>query len=96
MPNVRTRTFRDLSDNNTDLVNTIQEQGRVIATNDGVEEYVVMSVEDYKAYEERLQRLFIFERLQNSKTKLADPDVHLIDAADVFAKVYRKLEARGL
>ena len=96
MPNVRTKTFRDLSDNNSDLVNTIQEQGHVIATNDGVEEYVVMSIGDYAAYEERLHRLFIFERLQSSKAKLADPDVRLIDAADVFAKVYRRLEERGL
>jgi len=96
MPNAPTKTFRDLSENNAELVNTIQQQGRVIATNGGTEEYVVMSTEDYAGYEERLQRLFIFERLQKSKAKLADPNVRLIDATDVFAKINKKLEEQGL
>ena len=96
MPNMRTRTFRDLSENNLELMNILQEEGRIIATNGGAEEYVVMSAEDYAKYEERLQRLFIFERLQISKAKLADPNVQLIDASDVFARIYKKLEARCL
>ena len=96
MQNTQVRPSRDLRNNYAEIVRSLKEHDHVIITNNGVGEAVLIGMEDFAEYEEYLHRRCIYEKLQKSKAAAADPSVPLIDAADVFARIERKLEARGL
>jgi len=74
----------------------LEQHDHVIITNNGVGESVLINIKDYEKYEEYLHRRFIYEELQKSKAKANDPNTKLLDSADVFAGIEKKLEERGL
>jgi len=96
MPKTQVRPSRDLRNHYADIVKSLKDHDHIIITNNGVGESVLIGYEDYSKYEEYLHRLFIYEELQRSKTEVNDPNVELLDAAEVFASIYRQIEARGL
>lgn len=58
-------------------------------------EYTI-NIEDYAKYEEFLHHRYIHEELQKSKAIAANPNVKMTVAADVFDRIERKLESKGL
>jgi len=96
MLNAKVRPSRDLRNNYADIVKSLKNNDHIIITNNGVGESVLISIEDYAKYEEYLHRRYIFEELQKSKDIVNDQNVELISAADVFARIDKKLEAHGV
>jgi len=96
MSQTQVRPSRDLRNNYADIVKSLKQHDHIIITNNGVGESVLINIEDYAKYEEFLHRRFIYEELQKSKADASNPDVVLLDAADVFAGLEQRLEVRGL
>jgi len=96
MPKTQVRPSRDLRNHYSDIVKSLKEHDHIIITNNGVGESVLIGYENYAKYEEYLHRRFIYEELQKSKTGASDPDAELLDAAEVFARIYRQIDERML
>jgi len=96
MSKTQVRPSRDLRNNYAEIVKVLKQHDHVIITNNGVGESVLINFDDFAEYQEYLHRRFMYNELQKSKEEATDPDVQLIDAADVFARIEQRLEARGL
>ena len=96
MPKTQVRPSRDLRNNYADIVKSLKEHDHIIITNNGVGESVLIGYEDYAKYEEYLHHRFIYDELQKSKTIVNDTDADLLDDTEVFAKIYRQIDERGL
>ena len=96
MPKTQVRPSRDLRNHYADIVKSLKEHEHIIITNNGVGESVLIGYDDYAKYEEYLHRRFIYEELQKSKTKVNGPDSEFLDATEVFARIYRQIDERGL
>ena len=96
MPKTQVRPSRDLRNHYADIVKLLKEHDHIIITNNGIGESVLIGYEDYAGYEEYLHRRFIYEELQKSKTEVSGPDVDLLDATDVFSRIHRQIDERGL
>ena len=96
MPKTQVRPSRDLRNHYADIVKSLKAHNHIIITNNGVGEAVLIGYEDYAKYEEYLHRRFIYEALQKSKTELSDHEVELLDATEVFARIYKQIDERGL
>jgi len=96
MPKTQVRPSRDLRNHYADIVKSLKEHDHIVITNNGVGESVLIGYEDYAKYEEYLHRRFIYDELQKSKSEVNDPDVDLLDAAEVFARIHRQIDERGL
>ncbi|MDR1705408.1 MAG: type II toxin-antitoxin system prevent-host-death family antitoxin [Clostridiales bacterium] len=90
------RPSEDLFDNYEDVVKSVKEHDRIIITNNGVGEFVLINIEDYTDYEEFLHQRFIYNELQKSKAEAAGPNVKLIGADEVFGRIKQKIKDRGL
>ena len=96
MPKTQVRPSRDLRNHYADIVKSLKAHDHIIITNSGVGEAVLIGYEDYEKYEEYLHRRFIYEELQNSKIKANDPDIDLLDSDEVFARIHKQMDERGL
>ena len=96
MPRVSARTARDLHENYASIVEDAREHGPVIISNDGIDEVVLLSTDDYAKFMELLHENFIHQKLQDSVANAASPDAVFYDAEDVFAECDQILEAYGL
>jgi prevent-host-death family protein len=97
MAKTQVRPSRDLRNHYADVVRSLERHDRVIITNNGVGEAVLIGFEDYGKYEEFLHHQFIHEALQKSKAEfLNNPNEDLVDAAGVFAGIRQKIAGRGL
>jgi prevent-host-death family protein len=94
MPKTQVRPSRDLRNNYADVVRSLKEHDHIIITNNGVGESVLISIEDYAAYEDFLRRRFIYDELQKSKTLENDPSVKRISRDEMVALLMRQREAR--
>jgi len=96
MPKTQVRPSRDLRNNYADIVKSLKAHDHIIITNNGIGEVVLIGYDDYANYEEYLHRRFIYEELQKSKNEVNDPDVELFDATEVFARIFKQIDERGL
>jgi len=96
MPKTQVRPSRDLRNHYADIVKSLKEHDHIIITNNGIGEAVIIGYENYAKYEEFLHRRFIYEELQKSKTVVNDPDVELLDATEMFARIHKQIDERGL
>jgi prevent-host-death family protein len=96
MIKTQVRPARDLRNNYADIVKILKQHDHVIITNNGVGESVLINFDDFADYQEYLHHRFIYEELQKSKNEANDPSVRLIAAADVFARIEKRLEERRL
>jgi prevent-host-death family protein len=94
MTKTQVRPSRDLRNHYADIVKSLKEHNHIIITNNGVGESVLIGYEDYAMYEEYLHRRFIYEELQKSKSEVDAPNVELLDATEVFARIYRQIDER--
>jgi PHD/YefM family antitoxin component YafN of YafNO toxin-antitoxin module len=76
-------------------VRSLKEHDRVIITNNGVGESVLINIEDYAEYEDFLHRRFVYDELQKSKAILDDPNVKLAPHSEVMDRLRKKREARN-
>ena len=96
MSKTQVRPSRDLRNNYAEVERMLDQHDRVIITKNGVGHSVLINIEDYAKYEDYLHRQFIYDELQKTKAKMDDPNVELRDADDVFARMDKRLEARGV
>jgi len=96
VPKTQVRPSRDLRNHYADIVKSLKAHDHIIITNNGIGEAVLIGYEDYANYEEYLHRRFIYDELQKSKIELNDPDVKLLDVTEVFARIHRQIDERGL
>ncbi|MDR2569550.1 MAG: type II toxin-antitoxin system Phd/YefM family antitoxin [Oscillospiraceae bacterium] len=96
MSRTHVRPTRDLRNNYAEIVRLLEQHDHVIITNNGVGESVLIKMEDYAKYEEYLHQQFIYDELQKSKAEAADPNTVRIPAEEVFSKIFKRLEERGL
>lgn len=96
MLKTQVRPARDFRNNYAEIMRSLEQHDHVIITNNGVGESVLINIEDYAAYEEFLHHRFIYNELQKSKDEVTDPNTPLVDAADVFDRVKKKIAGRGL
>ena len=96
MLKTQVRPSRDLRNHYADVVKSLAQHDHVIITNNGVGESVLINMEMFVEFEEFLHNRYIYNELQKSKAKLSDPNVKLIPAADVFNRIEKKLECKGL
>ncbi|MDR0220162.1 MAG: type II toxin-antitoxin system Phd/YefM family antitoxin [Lachnospiraceae bacterium] len=96
MLKTQVRPARDLRNNYADIVRSLEQHDHIIITNNGVGESVLIGIDDYAEYEKYLHHRYIYGELQKSKDTLDDQNVIFHDAKDVFARLDKKIEARGL
>jgi prevent-host-death family protein len=94
MSKTQVRPSRDLRNNYADVIRSLKEHDHVIITNNGVGESVLISIEDYAAYEDFLHRRFIYDELQKSKALENDPSVKRISQDEMVSLLMRQREAR--
>jgi len=92
MSRTQVRPSRDLRNHYADIVKSLKEHDHIIITNNGVGESVLIGYEDYAKYEEYLHRRFIYEELQRSKAEINDSNTNLLDATEVFTRIFRQIE----
>ena len=78
------------------MVKTLDQHEYIIITNQGRGDSILMDIDKFAKYEQAWHNEYIHNELQKSKALLGDPNVERIPASEVFARVERKLEARGL
>jgi len=96
MLQTQVRPSRDLRNHYSDVVRSLKQYDHVIITNNGVGESVLINMEIYAEFEKFLHHRYVYDELQKSKASLNDPNVKMTDAADVFSKIEKKLECKGL
>jgi prevent-host-death family protein len=94
MVQAQIRPSRDLRNNYPDVVKTVKEHDYVIITNNGVGELVTISIDDFANYQEYRHERYIYEELQKSKAKLADPNTKLIPQEEAMVFLKKQREAR--
>ena len=90
MLHTHTRSSRDLHNNYHDLIELVNKHDQVIITNNGIGEAVLVNMDVFAKFEDFLHQGFVYEELQKSKAKLDDPNVRLLDANKVFARIKKK------
>ena len=85
-----TRSSWDLQNNYRDLIELVNKHDQVIITNNGISEAALINMDIFAKFEDFLHQGFIYEELQKSKAKLDDPNVRLLDANKVFARIKKK------
>ena len=63
MYNIYARPVRDLRNNYSELVGITKEHNHIIITNNGRDETVLMSIEDYHLCQEYLYKRYVREKL---------------------------------
>ena len=96
MLNTQVRPSRDLRNNYADVVKQLKQHDHIIITNNGIGESVLINIKDYAKYEKFLHYRYIYEELQKSKAKVSKPNVKMTDVTDVFNRIEKKLESKGL
>jgi len=90
------RPARDLRNNYADVVKTLEQHEYIIITNQGRGDSIIMNMDKFAKYEQAWHNEHIYNELQKSKALLDDPNVERNSADEVFARVEKKLETRGL
>jgi prevent-host-death family protein len=74
MFNTHVKPVRELRNNYSDLAAIIKTHDHIIITNNGKSESVLISIEDFKKYEEFLHLRYIDEKLKEAEAKASDPN----------------------
>ena len=94
MVQAQIRPSRDLRNNYPDVVKTVKQHDFAVITNNGVGELVAISMEDFADYQEYRHQRYIYDELQKSKAKLADPNTKLIPQEEAMRLLKEQREAR--
>lgn len=96
MSRIQVRPSRELRNNYASIVKLVEEHDRVIITNNGVGQLGLVNLDDLAAFDEFVQRRFIYSELQESKAKMSDPDAIRHNADGVHVELEQILGKHGL
>ena len=85
MTNVLSRPAHDLHNNYSEIVRLANEGNRVIITQDGFEDIVLISTEVHREFEELLYRQYIKDELAKTKEKAKDPNTKWLSEEELWA-----------
>ena len=77
MYNIYARPVRDLRNNYSELAGIAKEHNHIIITNNGRDETVLMSVEDYHLCQEYLYKRYVREKLEEVEAVADQPTTWL-------------------
>ena len=89
MYNIHARPVRDLRNNYAELAKMTKEHNHIIVTNNGKDETVLMSIDDYNLCREFLYTKHILKELELSEIEAASSEKRLTHD-EVFAKFREK------
>jgi prevent-host-death family protein len=84
------RPSRDLRNHYAEIVKLIQNHDRVIITHNGKDESVLISTEEFREYEDFIQRQHIAEKLAQAKAEASDPSTPWLSHDDVWRDLRSK------
>jgi len=90
MYNAHVRPVRDLRNNYPELSEIVKEKNHVIITNNGKSESVLISYDEFIAYEEYIHMRFVEKKLAESEAAAENPSTKWFSHDDFWDKV-RKL-----
>ncbi len=85
MYNTYARPVRDLRNNYAEIASLANAGNRVIITNNGREEVIILGKEEYKSYEELLYREYIKKELAETREKAKDPNTNWLSEEEFWA-----------
>jgi PHD/YefM family antitoxin component YafN of YafNO toxin-antitoxin module len=74
MYDVLERPVAEVKNNYTELAAMLREHNRIVLTNEGKEEAVLIGIDDYAAYEEYAHKQYVREKLAEAEAMAASPD----------------------
>ena len=86
------RPSRDLRNNYADVIRSLKDHNQILITNNGRGEAILISVEDYSAYEEYLHIRYVDEKLREAEARATDPSVKWLSYADFLRKHERNCD----
>ena len=90
MYNIHARPVRDLRNNYAELAKMTKNHQHIIVTNNGKDETVLMSIEDYNLCREFLYSRYILKELEQAANEASDPSTARIAYDEVSAKFKEK------
>ena len=90
MYNIHARPVRDLRNNYAELAKMTKNHQHIIVTNNGKDETVLMSIDDYNICREFLYSRQILKELEQAACEAGDPKTTRLKYDDVFAKFREK------
>ena len=90
MYNVQVRPSRDLRNKYSEIANLVKDHNPVIITNNGKGDTVLISMADYKGYEDYMHRLHILNELEKAKKEAADPSTKWFTHEQVWDEVWER------
>jgi len=84
------RPVRELRNNYPELAELVKQSDQVIITNNGKSEAVLISMEEFRRYEEFLHYRYIDEKLAEAEKEAADPNTKWYTHEEVFAEIREK------
>lgn len=90
MYNIHARPVRDLRNNYAELAKMTKDHQHIIVTNNGKDETVLMSIDDYNLCREFLYSRYILNELEQAASEASDPNTKWLTQNEVFDKFRSK------
>jgi prevent-host-death family protein len=87
---IHARPVRDLRNNYAELAKMTKNSQHIIVTNNGKDETVLMSIDDYNICREILHTRYVLAELEKAEKEAADPSTKWLTHDDVFTKFREK------
>ena len=95
MYEIHARPVRDLRNNYAELARMTKDHKHIIVTNNGKDETVLISIDDYNICRELLYTKHILSQLEQAEKEASDSETKWLTHDEVFAK-YRKKYGYGI
>ena len=86
MPTTHVRPVRDLRNSYPEVAKIIKNGNRVIITNNGKSESVLISYDEFARYEEYIHICYVEKKLAEAETAAADPDTKWLSHDEFWDK----------
>jgi len=93
MYSIHARPVRDLRNNYAELAQMAKKHEHIIVTNNGRDETVLMSIEDYNLCREFLHTQYVLSELRKAKDEAASPATKWLARDEVMGGVKARLMA---
>lgn len=87
MYNTHVRPVRELRNNYPEIATLIKQKDRVLITNNGKGEAVILGLEEYQRYEQILHEKYIDEKLAEAEKEAADSNTQWISHEDFWKEM---------
>jgi prevent-host-death family protein len=91
MYNIHARPCRELRNNYAELARLVKDRDSVIITNNGRDEAVLISMDEFNAYTEFLHRRYISRELEKAKEQAGNADTRRLTEDEFLSAVDRHL-----